>query len=33
MLVAGPAGCPCELGGARRYLERAIAELEQARLA
>ena len=31
--VAGPAACPCELGGARRHLERAIAELEQARLA
>jgi len=31
--VAGPAGCRCELGGARRHLERAIAELEQARLA
>jgi hypothetical protein len=31
--VAGPAACPCELGGACRHLERAIAELEQARLA
>jgi hypothetical protein len=31
--VAGPAACLCELGGARRHLERAIAELEQARLA
>jgi hypothetical protein len=31
--AAGPAACPCELGGARGHLERAIAELEQARLA
>jgi hypothetical protein len=31
--AAGPAACPCELGGARRHPERAIAELEQARLA
>jgi hypothetical protein len=30
---AGPAGCSCELGRARAHLERAIAELEQARLA
>ena len=29
----GTGGLPCELGGARRHLERAIAELEQARLA
>jgi hypothetical protein len=32
-VTAGPAGCRCELGGARRHLERAIAELEQASLA
>jgi hypothetical protein len=31
--AAGPAACSCELGGARRHLERAAAELEQARLA
>ena len=28
-----PAACSCELGRARRHLERAAAELEQARLA
>jgi hypothetical protein len=32
-VTAGPAGCPCELGGARRHLERAIAELKLASLA
>jgi hypothetical protein len=31
--TAGPAACWCELGRARRHLERAIAELEEARLA
>jgi Pentapeptide repeats (8 copies) len=31
--AAGLAACVCELGRARRHLERAIAELEQARLA
>ena len=31
--AAGPAACWCELGRARRHLERAVAELEQARLA
>ena len=31
--AAGPAACSCELGRARRHLERAVAELEQARLA
>jgi len=31
--TAGPASCWCELGRARRHLERAVAELEQARLA
>jgi hypothetical protein len=31
--AAGAAACSCELGRARRHLERAIAELEQARLA
>jgi len=30
--AAGPASCSCELGCARRHLEHAIAELEQARL-
>lgn len=30
--AAGLAACVCELGRARRHLERAIAELEQARL-
>jgi hypothetical protein len=29
----GPTACSCELGQARCHLERAIAELEQARLA
>ena len=32
-MTAGPAGCRCELAGARLHLERAIAELEQAGLA
>jgi hypothetical protein len=32
-VAAGPAGCSCELGRARRHLERALAELEDARLA
>jgi hypothetical protein len=31
--AAWPAACSCELGRARRHLERAVAELEQARLA
>ena len=31
--TVGPAGCSCELGRARRHLERAAAELEQAHLA
>ena len=31
--AAGPAACSCELGRARRHLERAVTELEQARLA
>jgi hypothetical protein len=31
--AAGRAACSCELGRARRHLERAITELEQARLA
>lgn len=31
--AGGPAACSCELGRARRHLERAVAELEQARLA
>ena len=31
--AAGPAACWCELGRARRHLERAATELEQARLA
>jgi len=31
--AAGPAACSCELGRARRHLERAVAELGQARLA
>ena len=33
MTAAVPAGCSCELGRARLHLERAVAELEQARLA
>lgn len=33
MTAAAEPACPCELGGARRHLERAIAELEQAQLA
>ena len=31
--AAGSAACSCELGRARRHLERAVAELVQARLA
>jgi hypothetical protein len=31
--AAGSAACSCELGRARRHLERAVRELEQARLA
>jgi hypothetical protein len=31
--AAGPAACSCELDRARRHLVRAIAELEQARVA
>jgi hypothetical protein len=32
-VAAGPAACSCGLGRARRHLERAVTELEQARLA